>query len=115
MKEHLENLNRQAGSRRHWSAVRYSSALLHQMVDRYSFQICEFDILGNKDTKINYCNFIENQFDSFYSSISPYVAHLLVNRKQVTVGTIGGDYELFSRQPGPTEVEEAIYCKVMWP
>ena len=85
------------------------------MVDRYSFQICEFDILGNKDTKINYCNFIENQFDSFYSSISPYVAHLLVNRKQVTVGTIGGDYELFSRQPGPTEVEEAIYCKVMWP
>ena len=66
------------------------------------------------NTKINYCFFIENQFDLFYSSISPYVAHLLVNRKQVTVGTIGGDYELFSRQPGPTEVEEAIYCKVMW-
>lgn len=63
---------------------------------------------------MNYCHFIESQFDLFYSSISPYVAHLLVNRKQVTVGTIGGDYELFSRQPGPTEVEEAIYCKVMW-
>ena len=43
------------------------------------------------------------------------MAHLLVNRKQVTVGTIGGDYELFSRQPGPTEVEDAIYCKVIWP
>ena len=82
------------------------------MVDRYSFQICEFDISGNK---IDHCYFVENRFDLFYSSISPYVAHLLVNRKQVTVGTIGGDYELFSRQPGPTEVEEAIYCKVIWP
>ena len=36
----------------------------------------------------------------------------MVNRKQVTVGTIGGDYALFSRQPGPTEVEEALYTKV---
>ena len=40
------------------------------------------------------------------------MAHILVNRKQVTVGTIGGDYALFSRQPGPTEVEEALYTKV---
>ena len=113
MKEHLENLNRQAGSRRHWSAVRYSSALLHQMVDRYSFQICEYDIL-----EIKYKNKLLSFYRKpilFYSSISPYVAHLLVNRKQVTVGTIGGDYELFSRQPGPTEVEEAIYSKVIWP
>ena len=45
-------------------------------------------------------------------SISPFVAHILVNRKHVTVGTIGGDVTIFSRQPGPSEVEEALYTKV---
>ena len=46
-------------------------------------------------------------------SISPYLAHILVNRKQITIGTIGGDFELFRRQPGPSEVEEALYNKVI--
>ena len=37
---------------------------------------------------------------------------MLVHRKQLTVGTIGGDYQLFNRQPGPREIEDAIYSKV---
>ena len=48
-------------------------------------------------------------------SISPYVTHILVNRKQVTVGTIGEDYVLFSKPTAPSQIEEAVYSKVTIP
>ncbi len=71
-------LNRQAGSLRHWAAVRYSSSLLKQMVD----------------------------------SISPFVTQILVNGKQVTVGTIGKDFSLFDAPMTPAEIHKALYTKV---
>ena len=46
-------------------------------------------------------------------SISPYLAHILVNRKQITIGTIGGSFALFRSQPGPSEVKEALYNNVI--
>ena len=41
------------------------------------------------------------------------MTQLLVNGKQVTVGTIGIEYALFSRPIGPAEVKDAVYSKVL--
>jgi hypothetical protein len=78
VKSHLEELNKKAGTLRFWSAVRYSSSLLQQMM----------------------------------SSISPYVTQILVNGKQVTVGTIGHSYTLFDKPMTPAQIHNALYTKV---
>ena len=49
-----------------------------------------------------------------YYSISPFVTAILVNGKQVTVGTIGVDHALFSKPMTPAEIKEAVYTKVSW-
>ena len=45
-------------------------------------------------------------------SISPYVTQILVNGKQVTVGTIGEEFQLFTKPMTPAQMHHAIYTKV---
>ena len=45
-------------------------------------------------------------------SISPFVTQILVNGKQVTVGTIGVDFSLFDSPMTPAEIKAALYTKV---
>eukprot|EP00094_Tigriopus_californicus_P001874 TCALIF_01806-PB protein Name:"Similar to CG8475 Probable phosphorylase b kinase regulatory subunit beta (Drosophila melanogaster)" AED:0.09 eAED:0.09 QI:765/1/1/1/0.81/0.82/17/82/1165 len=45
-------------------------------------------------------------------SITPFVTQILANGKQVTVGTIGEDFTLFSKPLTPDEIKIAIYTKV---
>ena len=48
VKEKLEELNQKAGSLRYWSAVRYSSSLLHQMVDSISPYVTQILVNGKR-------------------------------------------------------------------
>jgi len=45
-------------------------------------------------------------------SISPFITQILVNGKQVTVGTIGAGVEVFDKPMTPAEIHSALYTKV---
>ena len=44
----LEELNKTAGALRYWSAVRYSSSLLHQMIDSISPYVTQILVNGKR-------------------------------------------------------------------
>ena len=48
MKNHLEDLNQKAGAFRYWSAVRYSSSLLRQMIDSISPYVTQILVSGRR-------------------------------------------------------------------
>ena len=48
VKNHLEDLNQKAGAFRYWSAVRYSSSLLRQMIDSISPYVTQILVSGRR-------------------------------------------------------------------
>ena len=50
VKYHLEDMNRKAGALRYWSAVRYSSSLLCQMIDSISPYVTQILVSGKHVT-----------------------------------------------------------------
>lgn len=93
VRERLIQVKRQAGSLRHWSAVRLCSALLFQLVD----SISPFITTGNKPPVRMVC--LMDLTEGFLCR------EVLVNGKQLTVGVIGGVEVVLDKPMTPGEIQ----------
>ena len=65
----LEEMNKTAGMLRYWSAVRYSSSLLHQMIDSISPYVTQI-LVNGKRVAVGEC-IIQVTFSEKGTKISP--------------------------------------------
>jgi len=84
VKDHLEDLNKKAGTFRYWSAVRYSSSLLRQMIDSISPYVTQILVCGKHVT----VGTIGQSYTLFDKPMTPVEIHKAIYTKVQPFGIL---------------------------
>ncbi|KAL7830884.1 hypothetical protein SRHO_G00303860 [Serrasalmus rhombeus] len=95
LKDELERIYRQAGSRKLWLAVRYAAAATQKFAGSIAPHITTLLVHGKQ----------------LVDSLAPSITSVLVHGKQVTLGLFGHEEAVISNPLSPGVIKDIIYSK----